>query len=326
MASPSPLQQLANLRPDIHEALTEFDLFLNQQRMIGLQMLPVIETELQAGSYPHIKIEALLRQVDTARASGGAYNFTEFDFEDGTFATKENGITVPTDNRNSAIYSLFGLELLAAQLARSTVLVNQEIRIANLLTNTATIANSAVTNGAWTAANAATATPINDVEIAVQALYDRGIVANCLAISWKTFRNLRNCEQIIDRINAHGAGSPAKPSDVNLQMLSACFDLDYIKVGGAQYNSANEGQPPVLSPIWPNATAVVARIALPGETFQSPAVGRTFHWGGDGSSIDGTFETYYDENLRGNKVRMRMETQELLTYPTAAQLITGVYA
>ena len=289
-------------------------------------MMPVIETELQAGSYPQIKIEALLKQVDTARASGGQYSFTEFDFQDATFATKENGVTVPTDNRNSAIYSLFGLELMAAQLARHTVLMNQEIRIANLLTDTATIGNAAVGNGAWTAANAASATPITDVEVAVQALYDRGIVANCLAISWKTFRNLRNCVQIIDRINAHGAGAPAKPSDVNLQMLSACFDLDYIMVGGAQYNSANEGAVPVLSSIWPNARAVVCRISPEGDTFHNPSVGRTFHWGGDGSSIDGTFETYYDEAIRGTKVRMRMETQEKLTYPSAAQIITGVYA
>ena len=323
MASPYPVQGLANLRPDIHQALTEFDLYLNQQRMIGLKVMPVLETELQAGSYPQIKIEALLKQVDTARASGGAYNFTEFDFEDGTFATKENGITVPTDNRNSAIYSNFGLQLMAAKLARHTVLMNQELRIANLLTNTATFANAAVSGGVWTLANYASALPINDVELAVQALYDKGILADTLIISLKTFRNLRNCQQIIDRINAHGAGAPAKPADVTLAMLSACFDLPKIMVGGAQYNSANEGQSPVLSPIWPNTSAVVCRTSDPDEDFESPSVGRTFHWGGDGSSIDGTFESWYDIDHRGDKVRMRMETQEKVTYPNAGYIITG---
>jgi len=52
--------------------------------------------------------------------------------------------------------------------------------------------------------------------------------------------------------------------------------------------------------------------------------GRTFHWGGDGSSIDGTFETYYDENIRGEKVRMRMETQEKLVYQEAVELLSNI--
>ena len=329
MVGPYPLQQLSNLRPDIHEAMEEFDLFLNQNRMIALKVFPVVETMMAAGSYPRVKIEALLRAVDTSRASGGAYNFTEFDFEDDTFATKENGIVVPTDNRNMAIYNQFGLELLASKIARHQVYMNQEIRVANLMlaqTTNALVAGNG-SGGAGTPtpwSNSASATPINDVEQQVQLLYNNGIQANCLIVSLLTFRNLRNCAQIIDRISAHGAGNPAKPTDVTVQMLAACFDLDHILVAGAQTNTANEAQTPALSPIWPKANSFVCRIAEgPDDSFVTPSVGRTFHWGGDGSSIDGTYETWYDEEIRGTKVRMRMETQEKVVYPNAVAQITG---
>jgi hypothetical protein len=413
MVTPVPLSQLANLRPDIHDALTEFDLFLNQKRMIGLQLFPVIETQMQAGTYPQIKVEALLRQVDTSRGMGGAYNFTEFDFTTGTFATVENGLVVPTDQRSMNIYNQFGLELVAAKLARHTVYLNQEIRIQNqtqyagvatpltaaftvpaaagtvtiavgstasltvgmwlyiqgagyysvsaivdsthvTVTNQATgttpsgwivagniaAASTVATGGVvtplqqssinafapWNKANSATATPIDDVEAQVQALYDQGVEANALVIGWKTFRNLRNCQQIIDRINAHGAGAPAKPADVTLNMLSACFDLEHIMVGGAQYNPNNESAAtgPLIQPVWNNTIASVCRVCEDAQDFNTPCIGRTFHWDGDGSSIEGTFESWYDINIRGDKVRMRMESQEKLLYPNAVRQITMV--
>lgn len=318
MVAPAPSSVLASLRPDIKDAMLGFDVEMNQSKMIARRVFPVIETELQAGSFPKVTIEALMKNVDTARSSGGAYNFTEFDFKDDTFATKENGVTVPTDDRNSAIYSLFGLELVAAKLARSVVMINQERRVAALLNDTGTYTgNHSIV--AWTSGS--TAKPINDVERRVQSLYDAGVVANALIISWKTFRNLRNVQQIIDRITSSGAGNPAKPDDVTVQMLAQVFDLPNIIVGGAQYNSANDGQTASLSSIWSNNLAVVTRVASDGDSIEVPCCGRTFHWGGDGSTPDGTFETYYCEEIRGTKVRCRLETQEKVMYPTAIQLI-----
>jgi hypothetical protein len=322
MPSPSPSTSLASLRPDFKEALTEFDLQMNESGMIGLRVMPVIEAQMQAGSFPKIKIESLLRQVATARASGGAYNFTEFDFTDDTFATKENGITVPIDRRNANIYSEFGMGLMAARLARSTVLTNMEIRIASILFNASTYTPTPETNE-WD--DPANATPLTGVEVAVQKLYDKGVIANALVINYKVFRNLRNCEQVIERINSQGAGSPTKAEDVTIQMLKSVFALEHILVGRAQYNSAAEGQSAVLSPIWSGEYAAVTRVANgPNDTLEQPCCGRTFHWGGDGSSIDGTIETYYDEEIRGDKVRYRMETQEKELYTDATELLSNI--
>jgi len=73
---------------------------------------------------------------------------------------------------------------------------------------------------------------IDDVEAAVHRLYAKGVIANALVVNWTQFRNLRQCEQIIERIQANGAGSPAKPSDITEQQLAEVFSLDKVIVGG----------------------------------------------------------------------------------------------
>jgi hypothetical protein len=318
MPNPSPSKSIANLRPDIQGMFEEFDVEMNLQRMVALKVFPVFEVGLQAGPFGKIKIESLLRAVDTKRGSGGGYNTSSFEFTDDSYATKENGLTVPVDQRNAKIYAnYFQAEVVAAKLARAGVMTNMERRVADLLFKASNVTVNAANE--W---NTASGLPIDNVETAVQKLYDKGIIANAMLISYKVFRNLRNNAQVIARITASGAGRPAKPSDVTIDMLKAVFDLDNILVGGAQYNSAAEGKDASISPIWSDEYALVTRVS--DGDISDPGVGRTFHWGEDGSTIGGTLETYYDEDIRGDKVRCRMETQEKVVYQEAIELIDNV--
>lgn len=320
MPSPSPSSLIENLRPDITGMFEEFSLEMNAMRMIALQVFPVFEVGLQAGPFGKITLESLMKAVDTKRNSGGGYNLTEFEFTTDSYSTKENGLAVPVDARNAKIYrNYFQAEVVAARLARHSVILNMERRVAAAVFNTGTFTPTAVTNE-WD--DTANATPLTDVEAAIMRLYAKGIVANALVINWKVFRNLRNCAQVIDRITASGAGSPAKPEDVTLQMLAAVFDLPKIVVGGAQYNSANEGQTASLSPVWSDEYAAVTRIT--DGPIEDPGVGRTFHWAEDGSTIGGTMESYYDPDIRGDKVRCRMETDEKVIYSEAVELLSNI--
>lgn len=322
MATPSPSTAVANLRPDISGMLMEYDLEANQQRMIGLQVFPVFEVGLQAGPFGKITVESLLRAVSTERGSGTAYQTTEFEFTTDSYATSENGLVVPVDRRNAQIYAnYFSAEVVAAKLARHGVMVNQERRIAAKVFNSGTFSPTAVTNE-WD--DATNATPITDVEAAVQRLYAKGVLANAIVINWSVFRNLRNCAQIIDRISSNGAGQATKPTDITVSQLAQTFDLRHVIVAGAQYNSAAQGQTASISAAWSGEYAMVCRIAEAGESIEMPCLGRTFHWGEDGSQIGGTFESYYDEDIRGDKVRCRMETDEKLMYSDAGELLSNI--
>jgi hypothetical protein len=68
---------------------------------------------------------------------------------------------------------------------------------------------------------------------------------------------------------------------------------------------------------------MIARIAT-GVDMREPGVGRTFHWSGDGSSIGGTVETYRDETVRGDVVRVRHQVQEKRLYTEAAFLLGNI--
>lgn len=322
---PAPSTVPATLRPDL-AAFFEFDLEMERNGYVATKVLPVIETGLQSDNPGKVPLESLLFDADTSRASGSDYNRGNWTFDKFQYATSENGWEEPIDERDEQRYrEILQVDLVAFARATSVIMRNQEKRVADLLFNTTTWNGASLTTGVsneWDDAD--NATPIDDVEGAVKKVYEgSGLWANALVINRQVFRNLRNCKQIIDRINSAGAGNASKPSDITAAMLAQCFDLDHVIVAGASKNSANEGQSGTPAQIWSGEYASVARIATTGD-MREPCVGRTFHWSGDGSSIGGTVEEYYWERSRSRIIRVRHETDEVIMYPQAAHLLSNI--
>jgi hypothetical protein len=170
----------------------------------------------------------------------------------------------------------------------------------------------------------ANATPIDDVEGAVLKVYDNtGMWPNAIVFNRKVFRKLRLCDQILDRISSQGSGSPVKASDITPQQLAQVFDLDYVLVAGGSKNTATEGQTATPGQIWDSEYAMVARIATT-NNIKEPCLGRTIHWGKDGSQIGGTMETYDDPKLRGSVVRCRHDVHEKVIESLFGHLLSNV--
>lgn len=323
---PSNATSLATLRPDLAESLLEYDLAADRAGFIASQVFPVIEVASQAGNFGKIPIEQLLQTRTTDRASGAGYARGTYTFDDAAYATKEHGAEEPVDDRSQAMYrEYFDAELIATQRAYDAVLRNAEIRMAAKVFNASTWTGSSLTTAItneWD--DTATATPITDVEAAVRKIWNNsGLWANALVINRNVFRNLRNCEQVIERINSSGAGDRSMVRDITAQKLAEAFDLDYIIVGGLPKNTAAEGQTASLSSIWSDEYAMVCRIAT-GNDFREPCIGRTFHWAEDGSQIGGTVESYREEQTRSNIVRVRHEVSEVVLYTEAGHLLSNI--
>lgn len=319
---PSPTTSLATLRPDLGGSLMEFDSAMDAQGFIAHRVLPVFDAAEQSGTYGKIPIEQLLQERDTKRSPGSGYSRGTFTFGEESFACKEHGAEEPVDDREAKMYAeYFDAELVATMRAFSVVLRNAEKRAADALFNTSTFSATSVANE-WD--DSANATPITDVEASVVRVYDgSGCWPNALIINRKVFRNLRNCAEVIDRINSAGAGNPSKASDVTVAMLAAVFDLDHVLVAGGSRNSAKEGQSASIGQIWSGEYAMVAKIAESND-IREPCIGRTIHWGEDGSSVDGTVETYRDENVRSDIVRVRHDVDEKIHYVEAADLMDNI--
>jgi hypothetical protein len=322
---PSPSSSLATQRPDLATFL-EFDLESEKAGYIATQVFPVIDVQSQAGNFGKIPLEQLLQQRETKRAPGSGYARSNWTFEPATYATLEHGAEEPVDDREAKMYAeYFQAEQISTMRAFSSVLRNAEQRVADAVFNTTTWTGSSLTTAItheWD--DATNAVPLTDVEAAVQKIYDNsGLWANALVVNRKVFRNLRNTAQVIDRIESNGAGNAAKVTDITVQMLAAAFDLEYIIVAGTSKNGAKEGQAASPTQIWSGEYAMVCKIAT-GPDMRDPCIGRTFHWSQDGSSIGGTVESYREEAVRADIIRVRHDVAEVVLYPQAGHLLSNI--
>lgn len=321
MASPS--SALATLRPDLAGSLMEFDLAMNFQGMVSTRILPVTEVQKPSGKFGKIPIEQLLQQRETRRAPGTGYSRGNFTFTDASFVCEEHGAEEVIDDRESLMYAeYFDHELVSTMRAYSSVLVNQEKRVADMLFNTSTYTGSSLyTDLATTWATSATATPIADVLAASKKVYDgTGLFPNALICNRFVWRDLIRTAQIIDAIEASGAGQAAKLRDISTDMVARALDLDMVIVADSTRNTATEGQTAAPGQIWSSSYAMVARICTTND-IREPGLGRIFHYAEDGSSFGGTVETYRDESVRGDVVRVRHDVDELILYTECAHLM-----
>ena len=320
---PSPSTSLATHRPDLEAALMEFALQANYGGFIANDVFPVSEVQNKAGIFGKVPLEQLLQNTETRRAPGSGYARSGWTFTTDSFSCEEHGWEESVDDSEAEMYAdFFDAELIATQRAMSNILVNHEKRLAAALFNTSTFSPTTVTNE-WNKADG-TGVPVTDVETAVQAIYDAsGLWSNALIVGKKVFRHLRENSQVRDRIASSGAGDPTKAQDVTVNMLKAVFDLDYIFVGGGTKNSANEGQTATPAQIWDDEYAMICKVAT-GADVREPCLGRTFHWSADGSTAGGMIESYRDENVRSDVVRVRHDVHQKILVTECAKLLNNI--
>ena len=318
---PSPTSSLATQRPDLEASLEEFSLAMDSEGFIAHRVLRHTSVGSQAGKFGKIPIEQLLKGGSTNRAPGAGYSRGDWKFEPASYATDEHGWEEPVDDREAQMYAnYFDAEVISTQRAQRIVLENQEKRVAAMIFNTSTYTPTAVTNE-WD--DATNATPIADVESKVQGIYDAsGLWPNAMVITKKVFRNLRNVAEIVDRIKYQGFVD-ARPETITVEALAAALAIDNILVAGGTKNTANEGQNASLSPIWSGEYAWIGRVAT-SDDFREPCVGRIFHWDADGSQPRGTVETYRDETVRSDIVRVRHDVDEVELHTASAGLLSNI--
>jgi hypothetical protein len=321
---PSPSVSLSTLRPDL-ATFFEYDLAMEQSGYIATRVLPVAEAPSAAGPFGLIPLEQLLRETETLRGTGG-YNRDQFTFKEDSFVTQEHGAEEVIDEKLRAQYrEFFDAEMVATMRAYSRVLRNAEKRVADAVFNATTWTGSALTTAVtkeWDDFD--DATPIADVEAAVTKVYENsGLWPNALVINYQVFRNLRNCEEVIDRLQSSGAGDRTTLRDVTTAQLAAVFDLPNIIVANVSRNGSKEGKAATPQQIWSGEYAMVCRVSESAD-MSDPCLGRTLHWSEDGSVIGGAIESYRDEAVRGDIIRVRHQTAEKILYKEAGHLLSNI--
>ncbi len=296
-------------RPDLGSSVMEH-IETPTMGLIGLQVMPIYEVNDQSATFPVIPKEVLLKLPDTARSARGHYNRSDWKYEEGLYATKENGWEEPIDDSEAAKLNrrVPGLaDTIATKRAMTIILKSQEKRVSDKIFNASNFTAHAVTNE-WD--DLTNATPIADVlagKIAFRAA--SGMDPNALIISWATAQQLPNVAEIKDRIKYTYPGIDI--ANIGPVELARVLGVPRILVGGAVYDSTGKNIASTLADVWDNEYAALVRIAQDANDVQEPCVGRTFLWTED-SPQNPIVETYRDEGIRSDVYRVRHNTDECL--------------
>jgi hypothetical protein len=302
---PQPTNDTAIQRPDLAAVVSEYR-ETAVTGMIGKRVLPVFRTSKQTAGFPVIPKEVMLKIHKTNRAMRGAYRSSDWEFEDGFYFTRENGWEERIDDRERKLYAtLFDAEVVATQRAARIVDMNQELRIASKVFNPTNFAVHNLVNE-WD--DAAGATPIDDVNAGRNAIRQAsGLLPNILIIAWTTFQNLKNCDQIVDRLKYTFPGIDL--NRMTTQELARVFDVPQVLVGGAIYDSADKGKDAVIADVWSDEYAMLT-VVSEAASISEPCIGRTFMWDQENAGEGNIVESYRDEPRRSDVVRVRHDSDE----------------
>jgi len=303
-----PKQDSAIYRPDLGMAMLEF-VEGPTMGFIGLEVMPVFLTPESSATYPVIPKEALLSVPDVSRAPRAAYQRDDWEYERGTFLTSEKGTEEPIDDSERKLYERQvpgSADFIATTRAYKKILRSQEKRIADKMFNATNFTAHAVTNE-WD--DAANATPIDDVSDGKAAFrLQCGMLPDALVIAYSTFENLKNCDQIVDRIKYTYPGIDI--ANMNSLQLAQAFGVPRVLIGGSVYNSAGKGLAASITDIWNHEYASLVKISS-GPDVTVPGVGRTFLWTDD-SPQNPIVESYREEKIRSDIFRCRHHVDEAL--------------
>lgn len=302
-----PKGSSAVYRPDLGQAVMEF-YEGSTMGFIGLELMPIYRTRLNASSYPVIPKEALIPpDKDASRAPRGKYGRDDWEYERGQFQTSEKGHEEPLDDSEREMFDQEAqgvAEMVSTQRGYNKIMRAQEIRIANKIFNATNFTANALTNE-WDDAD--NATPIDDVNDAILAFrLQCGMLPDALTIAYSTFLDLKNCDQIVDRLKYTFPGI-----DINTMtsaQLAAVFGVPRVLIGGAVKNSAGKGLDATMANVWNNEYAALAKIS-DSMDLAAPGIGRTFLWTAD-SPQNPIVESYREEQTRSDIFRVRHHVDE----------------
>ena len=328
--SPTPSGTIQ--RPDISMALTEHEFGKLAKSMIASEVLPIVEVGEASGNYGLLKAVEMAQDHDIKRAAGGAYKNIDYKITQANYETEEYGPTVTLDKRfmASQAYILGGGEdkfrMIAAQMAQEVLLLSYEKRVAaKVFDATVFSSNTTAVSTEWSTASSAT--PSTDVKAAIVSMRAKfGSIerSDLVAImSSKVRDNLRVVTDITDKIiNVRETSQ----SDITDGDIAKALGVSRLIVGSAMRPSHAQGaSASAFVDVWDDEYCMIAKLGGPLNS-TSPGLGRTFHWGKDGSIPLGLVETYFSDAVRSEIVRIRHQTDEIIEIVNAGWLLSNITA
>ena len=289
-------------------------------------LLPFWGVDAKSGTYPKLTkaITELLKPGSTDRERGGSYGRIKRAWTTDTYDTADRGLEEAMDDCDVKDTSRwFSLASVTATSVLNAMRLAQEIRAAAAIMNATTFGAGTNSTVAYTEANLATIDFVADLQAAIERIGDNAEEADTVVMSPAVYNRLRRSTLLKAFIT--GSNLPAANITPNtIQQAFAAEGIKQVLVGRARYDSAVKKSTQTYSAanVWGNTYIWVGKVGS-GDPYTGGA-GRTLGWNAEGGEF--VTETYREEAIRSDIIRVRQHTIEKIIDASCGTLITTQYS
>jgi hypothetical protein len=287
----------ASFNPILSEALNK----IGESQFVGTRILPVRNASVKNGDYPVFSADQFDLNASQQRSPGSSFARRDFDYDKQSFACQQyalEGVLPDEDETEAAENGISDASAAIAQKLQRDLMVGHEVRVAAALTG------ASFATGATSAAmsDASAATPIKDIQNAVETLNGNGFYDNlALIIELSIFNEMLNTDDVRSIFNGNGQYT-------DRQVLRDAFGVNDIIICPTRHNTAKKGKTASRSKIWSTSEYYVAQVA--GGEFSNGGIGRTIAFPQGGGVF--TAETYRDEPIKSDVLRVYNTVDEVI--------------
>ncbi len=297
----------ASFNPVLSEALNK----IGENKFVGTSILPIRNVGTKNGDYPIFSDDQFDLNDSAIRSAGSSFARRDFDYGKQSYACLQYALEGVLPDEDASKASDDGISDAAGAIAQKLqrdIMVGHEVRVQSVLQNGGFNAT-----GATAAMSAGTAKPITDIQNAVERLNANGMFDNLsLIIESSLYNEMINTDDVRSIFNGNGQYT-------SKDILTSALGVSNIIVCPTRYNSAAKGQAASRTKIWEENAYYVAQIA--GGEFSNGGIGRTLAYSPDGGAF--TAETYRDEPIKSDILRVYMSADEVIINANAGERITG---
>lgn len=306
----------------VDKHLSNIALNYRPQGFIADRVFPVATVQKQSGMIKTYNQADLFRRETTYRSAGAEANRISFQVGSDSYNAINYALRadVTIEDRVNADPA-FVTDLEAGRVMRvmDALAIDWEVRVATQATNTSNVGTSSAVSSAWT--DYSNSTPLRDVETMMDNV--EGITAyrpNKIVMGLEAWRNFSRNDQVIDKVQATGVTGAGQ--NANIGQAGNLLGVDEVLVGNGYYNTAEEGQPQVLTPIWGDSVLVYYAPSRP--SIELPSFGYSLRWAGGGLPNMQVERHPFDRNTKTDGIEIGYYQDEKILASTLGALITNV--
>ena len=242
-----------------------------QDMFIGEQLVPSIPVGKQDDKYYIIEKDNFMRRHSSHRAKGNKANRIKWTVSSDSYHAENYALAsdIPLEDLRNADTPVALRENSVLQIVHNLRL-DQESRIAGLMTTSGNLGTTITVSSKWTA-GANGDNPIDSINSAHVAIRNStGFTGNTLVLDWETWLVIQKHPTLTDFWKHTNAGLLSR------DILAELFQVQRILIGQQVENVAPEGQAASVTPIWGN-NAILAYVG-PSTGRRSATVAGRFQW------------------------------------------------